>query len=481
MFFAFAAILAACSDSSSESDGHVDDGDAATKKDASPSPDDPSDGGDVPSADSGVPGSDAGSDAGPPVYVPKATIIYLSQKGNDTNDGRTREKPKRTFDAAIEAAGSDGTVYLSGGYVNERISITKSGFQDHPVTITTDPAERGFVDGGQSNPAGAWRDSDLIYVTGNDITWDGVEIRNSPWNGIDVAGHRFTLRNTKIHDIYMQPVISGGDDALVEYNEVFHSELCNENNAKKEQFWGSGIGSRFNNIEKRRSRRFTVRHNKVYDTWGESVAAFMVDGFTVADNDIVPPTAVGIYTDSCSDGVVERNYVHAGGHIGLAFASEPYAYLPNNPPPHDITWRNNVLDHAGDINFLPIGRKTYSNLHFVGNTIVGGAFYVGHADEGGVTGCEFVDNVFDGDYFETVDVAGWSISYNQWVKVKAQGDHGVTGSPQYASPQGGSALAFRPSSTSPARGAGVARADLPDDFTQTKRHAPPTLGALEAP
>ena len=49
-------------------------------------------------------------------YTYEGNVIYLSDKGNDENDGRTPEKPKKLLEAAAKAAGTGGTVVITDYY-----------------------------------------------------------------------------------------------------------------------------------------------------------------------------------------------------------------------------------------------------------------------------------------------------------------------------------------------------------------------------
>ncbi|WP_394825586.1 right-handed parallel beta-helix repeat-containing protein [Pendulispora albinea] len=408
------------------------------------------------------------------------SVVYLAQGGSDQNDGHSPSLPKGTWDAAIRAAGPGGTVYLSGRYFNQRIVIHASGSEGRPVTLKPDPANRGYVDGGQSKPAGTWREDNLIRIYGHDIVWDGIEIVNSPWNGLgfDDTGARGVVRRTKVHNIYMQPLSTSADDTLFEDNDVYDTELSNYDNTRLEGVWGSGIGTGWNWTEKRRVRRFTARRNKIRDNWGENISAFQCEGFTIADNDISPKTAVGIYADNAANGVIERNWIHDGKGRALAFSSEPYGYTTLRDPPHDITWRNNVTRNCDFIAFIRDGRKTYYNLRFIGNTFYNTDFYVDRADEGGARGNEFVDNVLDGN-FHLVDMAAWSIHHNAWPRGNAQGSNALTGDPRFVNPAAATPEGLKIAPASPLRRAGAARSDLTTDYFGAARPSPPSIGAHE--
>ncbi|HWL88967.1 MAG TPA: right-handed parallel beta-helix repeat-containing protein [Polyangiaceae bacterium] len=407
--------------------------------------------------------------------------IYVSQAGSDQHDGKSADAPMRTFDAAIRAAGAGGYVYLSGLYYDERIVINASGASGKPVTLRPDPAKPGVIDGAQSDPTGKWSKDDLVLIKGDNLVWDGIEIRNSPWNGLNIDGHDNTVRRTKIHDIYVQPLTSGGDNTLFEDNEITNGERCNVNNSDTQQIVGGGISSRFNNVKQRRSTNFTARRNKISNTWGVNMAAFHVDVFEISDNDVAPPTAVGISVDNASNGVVERNYIHDGKLNSLGFGSLNYPYATTTVPPHDITWRNNIVHDGGAIVFIRDGTKTYSNLHFIGNTFAGPTLHFDQANDGVPTGCEFVDNIFDGSDFTIYanDIGGWTIDHNEWHgTVAPQGTHQLTADPVgYVNSDSSAADGLKIKTDSPLAHAGIARPDLTTDYFGMTRSAPPSIGA----
>ncbi len=429
---------------------------------------------------------DGGSDASGFVQT-----IYVSQTGDDNNPGTTSDKPKRHFDQAIIAAGPDGLVYLSGRYDTDRFRITRSGTPGHPVTLRPDPNNRGYIDGGRSSPdvdAGGWDSDDLIRITGNDLIWDGIEIQNSPWNGLGIGadelhtegGDRVIVRNTKVHDIYVQPLGASGDDDIIENCEVFNSNLINAGGKDTSNRTGAAISSLYSEGRDRRARNFTARGNKVHDNWGGGIVALLVEGFEISDNDVKPLTATGIAVDNADNGIIERNHVHEGPQNAFSFGSFNYGNASDDAS-HDILWRNNIAHDGGYIIFLttPNGHNAYYNMHFIGNTFIGGDVLIG-ASSRAPENCDFIDNIVRASKFQIADIGQWNVDRNDFVGSSSPaGSNAHTDDPKFVDESVYTAAGMKLLGSSPLIRAGAYRNELPTDFFNVSRPNPPSIGASE--
>ncbi len=80
-------------------------------------------------------------------------------RGNDTNDG-TQAAPWKTLAYAARRLQPGDTLYLRGGTYYEKVSLTRSGTTESPITIASFPGEMAVIDGGLreffESPATSW-------------------------------------------------------------------------------------------------------------------------------------------------------------------------------------------------------------------------------------------------------------------------------------------------------------------------------------
>src|SRR5262245_14002350 len=123
-----------------------------------------------------VPGFRSVVAAAPPTYAshppmrplpvasdrPKAegpTLFVDPARGNDANAG-TAQAPWKTLAHALRRLKPGDTLYLRGGTYHEKVSLSRSGTAEAPITIASHPGELAGLDGGLrellESPATAW-------------------------------------------------------------------------------------------------------------------------------------------------------------------------------------------------------------------------------------------------------------------------------------------------------------------------------------
>src|SRR5579871_3982186 len=128
--------------------------------------------------------------------VASATVYYVdSAAGSDLQNGLSQATPWSTLAHATQTALAPGDYLLlkRGGVWHEPLALASSGSPDLPVTIGAYGTGSSPLIDGSTMPATA----DLIYFGGKtDVVLDGLQVRNGPWNGIDVNNcARVTIRN----------------------------------------------------------------------------------------------------------------------------------------------------------------------------------------------------------------------------------------------------------------------------------------------
>jgi hypothetical protein len=93
----------------------------------------------------------------PQVTGPK--LFVDAARGNDTNAG-TMQAPWKSLAHALRRLKPGDTLCLRGGTYHEKVSLTRSGTAEAPITIASYPGELAVIDGGLreflDNPATAW-------------------------------------------------------------------------------------------------------------------------------------------------------------------------------------------------------------------------------------------------------------------------------------------------------------------------------------
>ncbi|RBP45452.1 hypothetical protein DES53_103452 [Roseimicrobium gellanilyticum] len=92
--------------------------------------------------------------------LPEGPAYYVDpSKGDDTQPG-TREKPWKSLKHGTRQLKAGETLVLRAGTYYERVSLTRSGTEEKPITITSHPGELAVIDGGLreflEEPAKSW-------------------------------------------------------------------------------------------------------------------------------------------------------------------------------------------------------------------------------------------------------------------------------------------------------------------------------------
>jgi hypothetical protein len=337
------------------------------------------------------------------VILPAATELttssyYVSEKGNDANEGSVA-KPFQTIRFALSKARPGDTVLVRSGFYHEKISFPRSGINDRYITLKAFKGEKPVIDGTGLTVTG--KEALVTIRKVNYVILDGFGITNlkstAPWvdvNGIivDEGASNIIIRNNHISEIEHNVAAADGrsghaieirgntdvpvKNILVEQNEIHD---CNTGYSENLTINGYVDG-------------FVIRKNKIYN--GENIgivaaggyAANPVKAFNFARNGIITDNvvynidgttgpipaysehngAIGIYVDGARQIIVERNQVFACGR-GIGIVSET-----NDFPTSGCIVRSNFV---------------YRNS--LGGIYLGG--YIGYTG-GGTRNCYVVNN-----------------------------------------------------------------------------------------
>jgi hypothetical protein len=167
---------------------------------------------------------------------------FVSLTGNNNNPG-TEALPFRTVQRAHDVAVAGDTIYVRGGTydISSQLVFSRSGVSGRPITLRNYPGEIVRLDG-INNPN--MYGHSVIRLQASYWTIDGVQVLNSPGQGIRVEGARtgITIRNCVVSgnvrlDSSGAAIQAGGGSTniLIENNDVY-------DNGKAGTGGGDGIG-----------------------------------------------------------------------------------------------------------------------------------------------------------------------------------------------------------------------------------------------
>lgn len=242
-----------------------------------------------------------------------AATYYISTTGNDTTGNGSISTPWKTFNKANSSASSGDTVYARGGVYNMTVYLDKAG-----VNWQTYTGESAIVDGGWPGtaagdatglPSGSNRYSALVFIAASNITWDGIEVRNSRGRGLEVYGTAITgvtVKNSKIHHCYMECLTALGDETstgwilntTIENNDISQGAIFRKiSGAPSSDSPGMVLLTRFDGM--------TVKKNKIHDSY--------YDGLLIGGN------VRGTYAST--NCLVEYNQVYGNYQDQIVFSS----------------------------------------------------------------------------------------------------------------------------------------------------------------
>ncbi|MDP1772117.1 MAG: hypothetical protein Q8L15_07510, partial [Methylobacter sp.] len=215
-----------------------------------------------------------------------ATTYYVSPSGANTNNGTSSSTPVKTISYALSKALKSGDiVYVMTGTYVEALSIKQSG-----ITLAAYQNNKPVIDGQRSLPNKDW--GSLIYVTGNNNTISGFEVKNSNASGArlggygaEVVGNRNTFSKMNMHHGWKAGIIIRGDYNIVEDSLIWQNSTNNVNG--NGNGWGVGLSSARNysktTLIPGKSSYTILRRNKIYNNWGEGMSCFEADHCTMED------------------------------------------------------------------------------------------------------------------------------------------------------------------------------------------------------
>jgi len=416
-----------------------------------------------------------------PLITNELPGYFVAPNGNDANPG-TRDLPWKTIEKASQIAGPGDTVYIRDGIYAESVSFGISGTETNPIRIMAYPGENPILDGGFAGYSGF-----LLNVSGAHIQISGIEVRNSKDRGIEVRGDYDVLDDVYVHHCMKAGIfITQGQHSTVQNSRVWRNSLINEYG--QSDLWASGLSAARYGVA-----YATIRHNTVWENWGEGISAFEADHVTIEDNIVHDSSSGNIYISDATNVLCQRNFVYTdstshtfsyGDHGGIIMGDEK-----SNPPSSNITVLNNI-SFGNRWNYaLFRGRyaATIYNVLIANNTFVNGIITGGVLLRSDHQNVSFANNLIQQDgplpIITITDNPDVNFSNNLWSQAPvetASGSGDIIADPQLA--KRGTPYAvewFELTALSPAIDKALSHPEVTVDYFSNPRDNRPDMGAVE--
>lgn len=242
------------------------------------------------------------------------TVYWNPTSGVNTNNGLTPETARQYLRSCRAVTGVTEIVLVNGthfhtipDFSNQDDVRFKNGTALEPIVIRGETPglailDASLIESGSSNFV--WFSS-VSYWTMRDIVIQNVNVQR----GIRVENcTNIILDNIQLNNIWLHGIRISGDDVTV--RNCTGTNLCmnNENNPLIDGGWVQGFGTTFKsgNVV---STNITFENCVVGETWGEGLAIFNCNGFTVTDCTIRNNLSVHLYILGSSNGTVDSNVI----------------------------------------------------------------------------------------------------------------------------------------------------------------------------
>ncbi|HEX8923777.1 MAG TPA: right-handed parallel beta-helix repeat-containing protein, partial [Patescibacteria group bacterium] len=327
-------------------------------------------------------------------FVSRATgqnTYYVSLSGADSNPGAI-DSPWRHLTYAASKLQPGDLLYIRGGNYNEPLTVTQSGTALAPITIAGYPGENVVIDPAYTNTAGGWYgvlvqigsyDSTTNTSNGNYVTLQDLEIRNSYGMGLAVIGSHGHIINVYSHHHMENGILIMGDYGIVENSTVSFNCQSNINGSRtRDGYWASGLTAARDPTDSL-SDHVILRHNKVFENWGEGLSSYEADSITMEDNVVYNNFSANIYISDTTNTTVQRNLVYetstasvnTGSRVGIMMGDEK-----QKPASRNNTIINNLV-YGSYRNYYWWGQFTNDGLV---NDVIANNTFVNSLDVAGV-------------------------------------------------------------------------------------------------
>ncbi len=325
----------------------------------------------------------------------------------------------QSIQAAVDNAQSGQIVCVRAGTYHEQVKIKEA---DAGITLTAYPGEKPVIDGRGVLPAATAKNKymGLIHITGNNVTVDGFEVRDSAIRGIAVIQppassqplQNVIVRNMIVHGSKDAGINVNGNDSVRPRNILIENNVVYNNLLKNSSGGAGGNGLTF--IEVNNS---TARGNVVYNNLGEGlVIGRWTENIILEDNITYDNQHANLYIVNTVNPTVRRNLVFCSDDrtywsskspkkpsAGLQIRDENFENHSTPPPAstgHVII--NNIVTgcspnfgvsaqiHGGGLNNSLVANNTFANSRGDGGASINNVLFAGDAN---YANSRFVNNV----------------------------------------------------------------------------------------
>jgi len=242
------------------------------------------------------------------------------------------------LDTALGMLKAGDTLLLRGGAYRQEVYVGASGTEASPIVISSYPGDVAVIDGEDRIPASDW--GVLLLVEGAHVTIQNLEVRNSLWMGVRIAGDHSSAVRVTSHDHWENGILLSGDYTLADGCFVYNNARSNENCVMARDSWASGLSAA------REPVGATIRGSTVWHNWGEGISTYEATQTIIEDNVAYDNFSVNLYLSDATHVLAQRNVVYATGamacdeasQVGIAISSEG-----KEPSNSDITLINNAV------------------------------------------------------------------------------------------------------------------------------------------
>ncbi len=428
-----------------------------------------------------------------------ATYYYVSQSGNDSNQG-SFNSPFKTINRGLKFSVPGDTVFVRSGTYVEKVWLLNSGTISNPISLLAYPGEIAIIDGGGEHPNHDY--GALLNVAGDYINVSGFEIRNSNINGVWLGGYGIKIQggqnrisNMNVHHCWSNGILINGDNCTVEDCRVWEISLENEF-GESQSDWASAL-SAARNINDGITKNAIIRRNIVYNNWGEGISTYEAEGTIIEDNIVFDNWSVNLYVSDARNVLVQRNIIYnttnnlVGRRKPLMLGDEQ----EKKPRSANNIIINNLLYNADLQAFwstIPLG-SGLDNVLIAHNTIINGKLLIGAKENSKVInkGAKIINNIFSNESgpacSETGSLDNLVFSHNLWSSTPREGvisSNDIIGDPGFINfgsilPGELTSEFFVLTKNSPAINMGSVMKGVSTDFFNTIRDSCPDIGGYE--
>lgn len=293
-----------------------------------------------------------------------ADTHFVAPDGNPSAAG-TIDDPLASIQAAADRANPGDVIQIRGGTYGQRVSVTRSGSDGHPITFRNYADETVILDGTTVSGLGS---TDALFAIddASHIRLQGLVIRNSPRNGVRVIlGTHVEIDGVEVHDC--------GENGIAFYNNAQPS-------------YSSVRGSRVHHVQNagiflwhNHGGHFLIEHNEVHDVTGQGnhdgIQGNDTPWVICRQNTVQAMGAAGDYIDFGGDqnaAQTRNHHIVVDGNRLFPGGGSSAGKLKLNNRPYRAIYRGNVISYLG----IAFYEQPFSEVAVYNNTIVNS---IGHA------------------------------------------------------------------------------------------------------